>query len=578
MDPPLKNLTALALDCQTTGSNAGRDHVIEIGWVSVGPVSGPDREKPASFLVRLPDDVELPPAVTKLTGVQLNDLQTAFAPGQIWTNLMDACAALPSSPPGPGGVLLIHYAPFERPFLEQLHATHGNGEAFPFRIVCTHAIARRLLPRLPRCGLRALAGYFGLKLGDRKRAAGHAAATRDIWEQMLPMLAEEGIDRWSTLMGWMGTPATASRVRRDYPMPRTLRLKAPDQPGVYRLRRTNGDLLYVGKARSLKRRINSYFQTRRRHSEHILEMLSQARHLDYICTPTALEAALLECDLIQQHRPPYNIMLKPGDRTPVFYSPDFQAAGVPGDPHLSVGPIPSAQALTAFCFIVTQCGRRNPVLPEETAALAEAFGIPAPYLPPRDALADGLGWYRQNCGHCGDFVLTARKLLGRGMRLWRRPKAGAEAPAEDSEAETAATGSGGEWTPPAVIDMLDGIVRRGSHLVRRGRWLTILANAAVHWDTGPPGTARRQVLIVSQGHIDIMVGPTAMACRNAAPPTVPSRQACRQIFQSAATYDRLRVLTTEIRRLAGEDRPVKILPAVGGPIAKRGLGRLLNFI
>ena len=65
-------------------------------------------------------------------------------------------------------------------------------------------------------------------------------------------------------------------------MPRDKRLSLPDEPGIYRLLRSNGEVLYVGKASSLKKRVNSYFQKQRRISERTLEMLTQAQDLGIV--------------------------------------------------------------------------------------------------------------------------------------------------------------------------------------------------------------------------------------------------------------------------------------------------------
>jgi DNA polymerase III epsilon subunit-like protein len=578
LDPLLSSLTALAVDCQTTGNRAAHDHLLEIGWAGVGPALAAGEAGPQALFAALPEGVDLPPVVAKLTGIQADDLQAASPSREAWQRLCAAAAALPVCASGSDPIFLIHYARFERPFLQRLHSRSGDAGAFPFQIICTHAIARRLLPHLPRCGLRALAGYFGFTLDGRKRAASHAQATRIIWEHLIPLLAAAGIRRLSALMAWLETPARPGQVLKSYPMPRGLRLDTPDHCGVYQLRRSNGDLLYVGKARSLKRRINSYFQTRRRHPEHILEMLTQARALDYTLTPTALEAALLEADRIQQSAPPYNIKLKPRETRPIFCSLDFQTAGAPDRPELSIGPLPSERSLAAFRFVVAQCGRIDPSLPDETAILAEGLDIPVSYLPPRQALTEGLARYREKFDARGDLILAGRLLLKRGVVLWHRYNQHAATTAEDDEQKMLADGHTKEWTPAAVLEMIDGIVRRGSHLVRRGRWFQILANTTLCWETPQRETSPVRTLCIQQGAISPAAERSTLDDTATEIAAAPPRMAGRQIFRSAHTYDRLRVLTTEIRRLLGEGRRIRVFPATGGPIANHGLMRLFNLM
>ena len=576
-DPPLAKLSALALDCQTTGASAERDHLVEIGWARIDAAADRMTAASCACLAALPDGVALPPRIARLTGVRASDLETALAPEAVWQRLLAAAGDLPVPANGAGGILLIHYARFEVPFLEALHARCGYDGGLPFEIVCTHAIARRLLPQLPRCGLRALAGYFGVPLGEHKRAADHAAATRGIWEHLVPLMKAQGIRRWSQLAAWRDRPPVSHRAARTYPMPPPLRRDIPDVPGVYRMRRSNGDLLYVGKARSLKRRINSYFQSRRRHPEHILEMLTQAHDLDYTPTPTALEAALMEADIIKQAAPPYNVALKPREAAPAYFARDFQTAGTPGRPGFPVGPLPTERALAAFRFVVSWCGREEPALPRREEALVAAVDMPAAYLPPRDVLEEGLNRYRAICASPGDLADTARLLLKRGLVLWRQHQAAR------AERDDAMTGEGekdalNDWDAPAVAAMLDGIVRRGSQLVRRGRWLQILSNARLSWETAGPGAYAERTLQIRMGRIDPGDQATTGEA-TAIPPSPDTRPAvARTVFTSAATYDRMRVLTTELRRLTGEGRRVHIRPAVGGSVDRRGLVRLLNLI
>lgn len=79
----------------------------------------------------------------------------------------------------------------------------------------------------------------------------------------------------------------------------------PDAPGVYLMKDAKGRVMYVGKATSLKRRVTSYFQ--KAHDARIQDMVSKIRKIDYIERPTALEALILEANLIKHYWPPYNV-------------------------------------------------------------------------------------------------------------------------------------------------------------------------------------------------------------------------------------------------------------------------------
>ena len=86
--------------------------------------------------------------------------------------------------------------------------------------------------------------------------------------------------------------------------------KLPGKPGVYLMHDEKDEIIYVGKAVSLKNRVRQYFQSSRNKSPKIIKMVSHIARFEYIITDSELEALVLECNLIKEHRPRYNTMLK----------------------------------------------------------------------------------------------------------------------------------------------------------------------------------------------------------------------------------------------------------------------------
>lgn len=86
--------------------------------------------------------------------------------------------------------------------------------------------------------------------------------------------------------------------------------KLPAKPGVYIMHDEKDAIIYVGKAISLKNRVRQYFQTSRDKGPKIEKMVTKIRRFEYIVTDSELEALVLECNLIKEHRPKYNTMLK----------------------------------------------------------------------------------------------------------------------------------------------------------------------------------------------------------------------------------------------------------------------------
>ena len=93
--------------------------------------------------------------------------------------------------------------------------------------------------------------------------------------------------------------------------------KLPGKPGVYLMHDKKDAIIYVGKAISLKNRVRQYFQPSRNVSPKIERMISQIDHFEYIITDSEVEALVLENNLIKEHRPKYNTMLK-DDKTYPF--------------------------------------------------------------------------------------------------------------------------------------------------------------------------------------------------------------------------------------------------------------------
>lgn len=92
-----------------------------------------------------------------------------------------------------------------------------------------------------------------------------------------------------------------------------LRQKAmalPLQPGVYIMRNNQHEIIYIGKAKALKNRVSQYFGSQKNHQEKVRRMVANVDDFDYIITDSEFEALILECSLIKQHMPKYNILLK----------------------------------------------------------------------------------------------------------------------------------------------------------------------------------------------------------------------------------------------------------------------------
>ena len=92
-------------------------------------------------------------------------------------------------------------------------------------------------------------------------------------------------------------------------------MSLPLTPGVYLMKNKKGEIIYVGKAKALKNRVSSYFGSQNNHTAKVRKMVENVEDFDYIMCDSEFEALVLECSLIKQHSPKYNILLKDDKRS-----------------------------------------------------------------------------------------------------------------------------------------------------------------------------------------------------------------------------------------------------------------------
>jgi DNA polymerase-3 subunit epsilon len=560
---PLGELDVLIVDCQTTGATPALGSVLELGWGVVEGASGAIKHLQAHWIA-LPRGAFVGSQVRRLTGFDERDMGTALAPDEAWERLRASTSFAERMPTA------IHFAKFELAFLRDWAERFEPRTSFPLEPVCVHTIACRLYPDLPRRSLRALSGFLGYGLDSARRCLGHVEATAHIWQKLLPELGARGIHTWEQLGDWLVTSlSTPPRSRkRRYPLPAARYRALPDEPGVYRLLRSNGDVLYIGKAASLRKRVASHFTSAFSRTERALEMLTQVSDIQVTRTASALEAALLENESIKAIQPPYNVQLVLGDARTWFIDPKLDTiAHAPSETHRH-GPLPSTFSPRAFGAIFRLASGE-----EATRALrARAVAAPDRFAPGEQVFADGFAIFteRHELGYAatskagGARVTTAapgeaegarspaqvRKLLvtaARKLILATRadPSRLDSEPENDSEAGASNTTELGAWDRDRVVRHLERGVLHGYQLLQRARWLCLLYDSIVVFRE--PGSEGARLLWVRGGQLgearDVAPGEAAVRLV----PTTPLAQ--RKGTFDRSQYDRLRTLTSELKRV-----------------------------
>ncbi len=285
VDPLLEEAEFVVFDFETTGLSAARDRICELGAVRVRALELVD-----SFQSLVNPGVVLPQTVARLTGLREQELRQAPSVASVLRRFLGFAG---------DGLLVAQNARFDQRFLErQLLRLQGRRLSEP--PLCTAALARRLLEgRLRRVGLSSLAHFFGVPTRPCHRALPDAEATAQVLVYLIGLAQELGARRLSDLR-----TLAAPRKRRVYDR-RSLALGAPSRPGVYLFRDRHEQVLYVGRARDLRARLRSYFQSERQRPSVEAALLALGR-IEWRVLGSELEAALEELRLIRELQPPAN--------------------------------------------------------------------------------------------------------------------------------------------------------------------------------------------------------------------------------------------------------------------------------
>lgn len=360
-------------------------------------------------------------------------------------------------------------------------------------------------------------------------------------------MKDRGIHTWDERRDLLARPATSSSrsKKRSYPIASSRIRALPDGPGVYRFLRSNGELLYVGKATSLRKRVASHFGSGFK-PEQALEMLTQASDVHFTRTVSSLEAALLENETIKTLGPPYNVQLSGQDPRVWFTSSNFDGAVSAPDATYRIGPVPSKLSLDSIAALVALRSGEPP----KPLLRARAVGAPAAWAPDEAAFAAGFTLFAARNPAFGSSTRSARRcVLDTAKRLVPprvTPKLDDELGENGLELDVSAPSA---WDPKRVARHLERALFQAYTLFRRSRWLCILYDSVVEYREA--GGDRTCVLVVREGEIvdarDLPVEEPLLSAW-----TAPPHHARQRAFDRSK-YDRLRILTTELRRIRRDD-------------------------
>jgi len=285
----------IVVDVETSGFSPVLHRIIEIACITV--IGG---EVVSKFSSLVNPHQFIPPFIANMTGITNEIAFTAPEIEEIFPEVSRIFSRQDA-------VFAAHPVKFDWGFVSSFFTAAGS-EPPKISKLCTLKLARRLLPKNQKKNVGALAQFFNIEIKDRHRAYDDALATAYVLIELLDKAANEhNISTLDELLLFQNKP-----IRNFKPATATFnRIKArlnelPSEPGVYNFLDKNGDLLYIGKAKSLKDRVRSYFYDETTTSKKISDMVKKIYDIRWECTGTELSALLLESRKIKGHKPPFN--------------------------------------------------------------------------------------------------------------------------------------------------------------------------------------------------------------------------------------------------------------------------------
>jgi len=288
----LRETTFVVVDLETTGARSSTadgsvpDAITEIGAVKVrgGVVLG-------EFATLVDPQRSLPPQIVRLTGITTAMVCDAPTIDVVLPMFLEFAG---------NAVLVAHNSGFDIGFLRAA-AQHCEIPWPRPQVLCTVRLARRVLSReeAPSVRLAALARLFDVAAQPTHRALDDARATVEVLHALIERVGNQGVHTYADLRSYLPDVTPAQRRKR------VLADGLPRRPGVYLFRGPSGEVLYVGTAVDLRRRVSQYFNGTDPRGR-IKEMVGLAETVDHVECAHALEAGVRELRLLAAHAPPYN--------------------------------------------------------------------------------------------------------------------------------------------------------------------------------------------------------------------------------------------------------------------------------
>ncbi len=291
---PVEKAEFCIIDVETTGLSPTYNGIIEIGLVKIS-----DLKITQKFHSLINPGREIPYFITQLTGISGEDVYDAPFFGDVADEIDEFISDT---------ILTAHNFPFDSSFLRKEYRYCGK-DLFKNPGLCTLKLSRRLFPNLKSKSLGSVTRYLKLHNSNEHRALGDAETTAKLLIKLIKELKNKyEIKNTKQLLEFQAAPkvsAIEKRIKKSLIKDASI---IPDSPGIYYFLNSKNEIIYIGKAKSLKNRLRSYFlQNAPRKAKKIVKGASR---LKIELTNSELTALIMEAELIKIINPRHNTLLK----------------------------------------------------------------------------------------------------------------------------------------------------------------------------------------------------------------------------------------------------------------------------
>ncbi|NQW29225.1 MAG: GIY-YIG nuclease family protein [Ignavibacteria bacterium] len=293
---PLDEVRFVVVDIESTGGTSGDHRIIEIAFCVIenGEIVG-RYESLINPHERIPDFISVMTGITNEMVSTAPDEDVAMLP--LLRELSDEHS-----------VFVAHNVGFDWGFVAKTLLRCGH-EVPDIHRLCTVKLSRRLSTGLAKHDLASVAEFYNVVINARHRAMGDTEATAFVLKSLLQRCIDEfEATTIGDIVNLQYAPRkTTKTISKSKDAVKQYLDELPDEPGVYYFLNAKNQILYVGKAKSLVKRVKSYFSESPLHGKNVQKMVRFIRKIKWQTTGTELGAMLLESREIKQILPGYNV-------------------------------------------------------------------------------------------------------------------------------------------------------------------------------------------------------------------------------------------------------------------------------